>query len=101
MRRATSTPTPSFGKNVDGGISRHFPCAIHTVSITPPSSYRERAQVAEGSQGTRSAKTTFTDVARAPPPGDSVWTRPNRKHQGLGAGSHPEVRTPAPKRRRS
>src|SRR3954467_4825180 len=37
MRLATSTPTPSLGKNVSGGISLHFPCCIHSVSITPPS----------------------------------------------------------------
>src|SRR3954469_1199936 len=35
IRRATSTPTPSFGKNVAGGMSRHFPCCIHSVAIAP------------------------------------------------------------------
>src|SRR5262245_33274578 len=33
MRRATSTPTPSLGKKVDGAISLHRPHAIHSVSI--------------------------------------------------------------------
>jgi hypothetical protein len=27
------TPTPSLGKNVSGGTSRHFPSAIHEASI--------------------------------------------------------------------
>src|SRR4051812_2333986 len=67
IRRATSTPTPSFGKNVEGGISRHFPCAIHTVSITPPSSYRERAQVAEGSQEPASPKRRPRMSGEVPP----------------------------------
>src|SRR5688572_16275989 len=30
---ANSTPTPSLGKNVDGGVSRHLPRAIHSESI--------------------------------------------------------------------
>ena len=33
MRRATSTPTPSLGKNVDGGWSRQFPWPIQLVLI--------------------------------------------------------------------
>src|SRR5213082_1828286 len=68
IRRATSTPTPSFGKNVDGGISRHFPCAIHTVSITPPSSYRERAVAAEGSRSLVAPKRRSWDVRSDGPP---------------------------------
>lgn len=32
IRRATSTPTPSLGKNVSGGTSQHLPRAIHEVS---------------------------------------------------------------------
>jgi hypothetical protein len=31
-RRATSTPTPSLGKNTSGGSSRHRPCTIQEVS---------------------------------------------------------------------
>src|SRR5438046_2018321 len=33
MRRANSTPTPSLGKNVDGGWSRQFPWPIQLVLI--------------------------------------------------------------------
>src|SRR6516165_9773023 len=38
MRRATSTPTPSLGKNVSGGRSRHLPSAIQVVSTSRPPS---------------------------------------------------------------
>src|SRR5579875_3334930 len=34
IRRASSTPTPSLGKKVSGGKSRHLPSAIHELSIT-------------------------------------------------------------------
>src|SRR5215472_13178692 len=33
--RATSTPTPSLGKKVDGGMSVHLPPAIQSVSMSP------------------------------------------------------------------
>lgn len=35
IRRVTSTPTPSLGKKVSGGMSRHFPRPIHEVSTAP------------------------------------------------------------------
>src|SRR4051812_28385188 len=34
MRRAISTPTPSLGKKVEGGLSRHTPFAIHSSLMT-------------------------------------------------------------------
>jgi hypothetical protein len=42
MRLARSTPTPSLGKNNEGGWSRHEPSAIQSVSVSirsicPPS----------------------------------------------------------------
>jgi TatA/E family protein of Tat protein translocase len=38
MRRAISTPTPSLGKKVSGGNSRHLPSAIQFVSTVSRSS---------------------------------------------------------------
>src|SRR5918993_682519 len=36
IRRATSTPTPSLGKNVLGDSRAQLPLAIHSVSMCPP-----------------------------------------------------------------
>jgi hypothetical protein len=36
MRRASSTPAPSLGKNVDGGTFVHRPRAIQSLSIDLP-----------------------------------------------------------------
>src|SRR5437588_3325329 len=38
-RRATSTPTPSLGKNTSGGLVRQFPCVIQSSIAYAPSSY--------------------------------------------------------------
>lgn len=39
MRRATSTPTPSLGKKIDGSSIRHLPSDIHSVSSTASTSF--------------------------------------------------------------